>query len=160
MGGTVSSPTPNLASVLEGVGTDMRLKFPPHLAEMTEKKVRFRNVAIWRQAFLGGTIDHHTVVYEYKGTGGRQMSLALDWGREGLSFTDSAEDPCTHGDVLERKWLPRLPPDEVLKHWEPVKDLVYVLATWNCQHFSRYMYDLADSGVSDRVAVDEPEKGA
>eukprot|EP00931_Biecheleriopsis_adriatica_P044256 TRINITY_DN25298_c0_g1_i1.p1 TRINITY_DN25298_c0_g1~~TRINITY_DN25298_c0_g1_i1.p1 ORF type:complete len:155 (-),score=22.64 TRINITY_DN25298_c0_g1_i1:60-524(-) len=145
MGAQISSPTPTIESVLEGVGLDMRDKFPAHLEEMTSRNLRFRHVAIWREAFLAGTIDHHTVVYEYL-AGRKLMSLKLDWGREGLRFCDSAEDPCPNGDVLERKLCIRLTPAEVCDHWEAVCEREYVLSRWNCQHFSRYMYDKADVG--------------
>ena len=102
----------------------LEMSAPRHLDFMAEKnlrplgktlkglKDRFRHVAIWRDPFLGGTIDHHTVVYEYL-DGRRLMSLKLDWGRDGLHFHDSPEDPCPNGDVLERKWCARLTPAEV-----------------------------------------------
>ncbi|CAE7246748.1 HERC2 [Symbiodinium necroappetens] len=150
MGAELSSPGPTLESVLEGVGPDMRGKLSTHLESMSSRNLRFRHVAIWRDPFLGGTIDHHTVVYEYL-DGRRLMSLKLDWGRDGLHFHDSPEDPCPNGDVLERKWCARLTPVEVLLHWDDVKERNYELSRWNCQHFSRYMYDKADEGGVDMV---------
>ncbi|CAJ1373001.1 unnamed protein product [Effrenium voratum] len=65
------------------------------------------------------------------------MSLKLDWGRDGLHFHDSPEDPCPNGDVLERKWCARLSATEVLVHWDAVKERNYELSRWNCQHFSK-----------------------
>merc|ERR1719373_331008 len=83
----------DVGSILEGVGPDQFERLLEHLEARQRRGLKFGHVAIWRQAFLGGAADHHTVVYEYRAAG-RQLSLKIDWGREGLAFRDNAEDPC------------------------------------------------------------------
>jgi len=118
-----------------------------HLQDMDSKGFHYGFVSIWREAFLGGAVDHHTVIYEY---GGRRkhMSLKMDWGREGLRFRDSSEDLSTMADIIERKWC-RIKPGEVRDQLMEVKGLEYVLTTWNCQHFSRHFFDRACEASRD-----------
>eukprot|EP00929_Paragymnodinium_shiwhaense_P040336 TRINITY_DN21071_c0_g1_i1.p1 TRINITY_DN21071_c0_g1~~TRINITY_DN21071_c0_g1_i1.p1 ORF type:complete len:148 (+),score=26.43 TRINITY_DN21071_c0_g1_i1:163-606(+) len=140
--GAFSSTLHALDSVLE-FHEDRRDEFLSKLDEMAKKNVKFRHVAVWRQAFLYGTVDHHTLVYEYI-VRSEPKSLKVDWGRDGLHFHDSHEDPCPEGDIITRK-LCRISPATVREQFLEVKDFDYDLATWNCQHFSRYMYDKAES---------------
>jgi len=79
------------------------------------------------------------------------MSLKIDWGREGLSFQDSAEDPCPQGDIIMRKWC-RISPAELRLQLLEVKGRVYVLTSWNCQHFSDHFF-LAATEETDVVAA-------
>mmetsp|Transcript_2397 Transcript_2397/g.7274 ORF Transcript_2397/g.7274 Transcript_2397/m.7274 type:complete len:161 (-) Transcript_2397:137-619(-) len=141
----------DLESVLEGVGPDQRPLLLLHLDALAQRNVRFKHVAVWRQAFLGGTVDHHTLVYEYL-AGRRHMSLKVDWGREGLSFKDSVEDPCPNGDIIMRKWC-RLSPAELKDQVSVILDRDYVLTSWNCQHFSAYMYERAGEGFAELTAT-------
>eukprot|EP00420_Gonyaulax_spinifera_P013983 CAMPEP_0197910220 /NCGR_PEP_ID=MMETSP1439-20131203/70467_1 /TAXON_ID=66791 /ORGANISM="Gonyaulax spinifera, Strain CCMP409" /LENGTH=165 /DNA_ID=CAMNT_0043531849 /DNA_START=47 /DNA_END=544 /DNA_ORIENTATION=+ len=140
----------DLESVLEGVGPDQRERLLTHLDALAHRQIRFKHAAVWRQAFLGGAADHHTLVYEYVAAG-RQMSLKIDWGREGLSFKDSAEDPCPNGDIIRRKWC-RISPAEVKDQIMEIKDRDYVLTNWNCQHFSAYLFDRAGEAFADHTA--------
>uniref|UniRef100_A0A7S4SSM6 Uncharacterized protein n=2 Tax=Alexandrium monilatum TaxID=311494 RepID=A0A7S4SSM6_9DINO len=141
MGAVLPLDGVGIESVLEGVGPDRREQLIAHLDALAGQRVKFSHVAVWREAFLGGAADHHTLVYEYS-AGRRLMSLKIDWGREGLSFTDSEDDPCPSGDIIRRKLI-RLRPEEVKKHLLEVKDWDYVLTTWNCQHFSAHLFDQA-----------------
>lgn len=144
IGSTASNAA--LVSVLDGVGPDQSNLLHKHLQKLAKKKYRFRHVAVWRQSFLGGTVDHHTIVYEYQ-PAQRLMSLKMDWGREGLSFTDSPEDPCPYGDIIKRKWC-RVSPAQVWVELEKVLDREYDLVRWNCQHFSAYCFERADAAFA------------
>uniref|UniRef100_A0A7S1PZ44 Uncharacterized protein n=1 Tax=Alexandrium catenella TaxID=2925 RepID=A0A7S1PZ44_ALECA len=150
MGATLGFES-TIGSVLEGVGPDMREQLLLHMDALEKRHIRFRHVAVWRQAFLGGAADHHTLVYEYT-FGKRLMSLKIDWGREGISFTDSVEDPCPNGDIIRRKWV-RLGPEQVKKSILKVKDWDYLLTIWNCQHFSAYLFEQADEAFADVVGA-------
>lgn len=134
------------ASVLEGVGPDRSEQLLARLQVMANKKLRFKHVAVWRQAFFGGVVDHHTIVYEYQ-PDSCLKSLKVDWGRDGMSFIDSREDPCPNGDVIRRK-LCRLDPMDVHTQIVSVKDRQYDLVRWNCQHFSAFMFDQAGEAFS------------
>jgi len=112
-----------------------------HLQDMDSKGCSYGHVSIWREAFMGGAVDHHTVIYEYAGRR-KHMSLKMDWGREGLRFRDNAEDLPVMADVIERKWC-RIKPGEVRQQLLEVKGREYVLTNWNCQHFSRHFFDRA-----------------
>lgn len=143
----------NLESVLEGVGVDRRTELLAHLEAMERRKIRLRHVAVWREAFLGGAADHHTLVYEYLSQG-YQMSLKIDWGREGVTFKDSSDDPCPKGDIIHRKWC-RLRPSQLRDQLLAVLDREYVLTSWNCQHFSDHFF-LAATEETDVVAASRP----
>jgi len=129
-----------------GVGEDMTQEFLLYLDELQRDGVHFSHVAIWREAFAGGVADHHTLVYEYtRGTKKSVNSVKVDWGRQGLVFQDSAEDPCPNGDIIERK-IVRMKPELVKKTVEKLMSAstsTYNVVQWNCQHFSRYMFDQA-----------------
>mmetsp|Transcript_64237 Transcript_64237/g.134997 ORF Transcript_64237/g.134997 Transcript_64237/m.134997 type:complete len:244 (+) Transcript_64237:216-947(+) len=125
-----------------------------HLQVMQNKGFRFGYVSVWRQAFLGGAADHHTVVYEYKASG-RHLSLKLDWGRDGLNFCDDASDPSADGDIIHRKWC-RHSPLELREQLLAVRGKTYILTTWNCQHFSKYMFDIASESSKALTELSQP----
>jgi len=145
-------------SVLDGVGADRREQLLSLLDKMAVRKVRFSHVAVWRDPFLGGTVDHHTVVYEYA-SARLQRSLNIDWGREGITYKFGQDDPCPNGDIINRKWC-RLNPAEVRKHLLAVLDWEYDLVRWNCQHFSQYMFEKAAEAFSSLPDVHVPDNQA
>jgi len=122
-----------------GHGHDMLYR---RLEELASESRVFAHIAVWTQAFFGRTVDHHTLVYEYFERSRCLMSLKIDWCRDGVSFSDSSEDPCPTGDVVMRKCC-RLSPAEVRRQIAGVEERPYDLIRWNCQHFCQYFFDLA-----------------
>lgn len=145
----------HVRSVLEGTGPDQRLVLLLRLESMAQQKIMFRHVAVWRQAFLGGTADHHTVVYEYPAAS-CLMSLKIDWGRDGIGFVDSPEDPCPNGDIIKREWC-HIGPREVASHIRKVQSKMYDLVCWNCQHFSEYLYASSRPQVHSDAILEKPD---
>eukprot|EP00747_Dinoflagellata_sp_TGD_P179655 gnl/TRDRNA2_/TRDRNA2_30794_c0_seq1.p1 gnl/TRDRNA2_/TRDRNA2_30794_c0~~gnl/TRDRNA2_/TRDRNA2_30794_c0_seq1.p1 ORF type:complete len:151 (-),score=15.35 gnl/TRDRNA2_/TRDRNA2_30794_c0_seq1:24-476(-) len=140
MGSTPSGSPVSESVVSGGTGCQSR-ELLEYLAVLSAQHETFHHVAIWRQPFFNNMLDHHTLVYEYYVSGGHRLrSLKIDWGRAGITFMDSSDDPCPFGDVLERKHV-RLDPAKVRERLLEVKDSAYEAFTWNCQHFSRHMFD-------------------
>mmetsp|Transcript_115633 Transcript_115633/g.326900 ORF Transcript_115633/g.326900 Transcript_115633/m.326900 type:complete len:265 (-) Transcript_115633:51-845(-) len=145
------APRLNLDSVLDRVGSDQRKDFVDFLDGLSNRRVMFSHVAVWRQAFLGGAVDHHCLVYEYS-KAGQLMSLKIDWGRDGLAFEDSGDDPCPNGDIIMRKKC-RMKPNLVREQFLDVYQRNYDLVSWNCQHFSQHFFTLAEAAFQDMARV-------
>eukprot|EP00927_Polykrikos_kofoidii_P029084 TRINITY_DN25202_c1_g1_i1.p1 TRINITY_DN25202_c1_g1~~TRINITY_DN25202_c1_g1_i1.p1 ORF type:complete len:156 (+),score=28.54 TRINITY_DN25202_c1_g1_i1:148-615(+) len=150
MGAIYSGSTSDLTSVIEGVGADQRKEFLQLLDDLGDRGIMFSHVAVWRQAFLGGAVDHHCLVYEYMKIG-HLMSLKIDWGRDGLNFEDSGDDPCPNGDIIMRKKC-RLNPASVKEDFLVVIQQNYDLVSWNCQHFSQHFFNSAEKAFVSKAS--------
>ena len=121
------------------VGGNQRLQLLRHLDYLEKEKVIFRHVAVWCQGLWMGVVDHHTLVYEYF-RDRRLRSLQIDWGKDGLFYEDTFEDPCPTGDVLSRKMC-RVSASQAKQQLQELSEKNYDIVKWNCQQFCAEIFD-------------------
>lgn len=123
---------------------------------LTKDGVEFSSVQIYQLPVRVGVAQHHSLVYWYQlgRAGGFTMPLTrglqLDWGSDGLAFTDLYDKPL--GTSLTCKEC-GIRPVTVAHQLAPLINKVYSLVQWNCQHFSSHLYDRAcgNSNLNDKL---------
>jgi hypothetical protein len=116
------------------------------LSALTKDGVEFSSVQIVQVPVRAGVAQHHSLVYWYERSASRSASdpltcgLQLDWGSDGLAFSDLHDKP-TGRSVVSKDC--GLLPVTVAHQVSKLVHKVYNLVQWNCQHFSLYLFDRA-----------------
>lgn len=117
------------------------------LSALMKDDVEFSSVQIVQVPLRSGVAQHHGLVYWYQVRGSNgpiDYGLQLDWGSDGLAFTDLYDKPS--GTTLKTKESGILPVT-VQHQVSKLAHKVYSLVQWNCQHFSLYLFDRACGNI-------------
>lgn len=137
------------------------------LAALERDKVEFGQVQIYHQPLSAGVADHHQLVYwsadcdvfatagELAVVRGGIPGLQIDWGQNGLAFSDLKSTP--QGNLARSKEVgisPLTISNQLLKY----KSRTYNIVNWNCQHFCQQLFDQAGGNSRLNAELDRLHK--
>lgn len=108
------------------------------LLALEREGAEFFSVQVYRQPLSAGVADHHLLVYWY----GVGRGVQIDWGQNGLAFTECSEAP-RDGATVAREKACGLSPGTLARQIQGLRDKCYSMLQWNCQHFCQHLFEQA-----------------